>query len=181
MPQFNKEDILRLFHLLNDQMRVESLEGEVYMVGGAVMCLVFNARPATKDVDAFFKPARKIREAAAKVAAKTGIQPDWLNDAVKGFFSVQGEYDAFLDLSHLRVFVARAEYLLAMKCLAMRIGEEFQDVDDIQYLVRFLNLKTYQETLGIITRYYPLERFPQKTLYALEEIFQEKIKPPGAA
>ena len=172
---------MRLFHLLNDQMRVESLEGEVYMVGGAVMCLVFNARPATKDVDAFFKPARKIREAAAKVAAKTGIQPDWLNDAVKGFFSVQGEYDAFLDLSHLRVFVARAEYLLAMKCLAMRIGEEFQDVDDIQYLVRFLNLKTYQETLGIITRYYPLERFPQKTLYALEEIFQEKIKPPGAA
>lgn len=172
---------MRLFHLLNDQMRAESLEGEVYMVGGAVMCLVFNARPATKDVDAFFKPARKIREAAAKVAAKTGIQPDWLNDAVKGFFSVQGEYDAFLDLSHLRVFVARAEYLLAMKCLAMRIGEEFQDVDDIQYLIRFLNLKTCQETLGIITRYYPLERFPQKTLYALEEIFQEKIKPPGAA
>ncbi|MBI3617815.1 MAG: hypothetical protein HY210_06325 [Candidatus Omnitrophica bacterium] len=177
MSQFNKEDILRLFHLLNDQMRGESLEGEVYLVGGAVMCLVFNARPATKDVDAFFKPAQKIREAAAKVAAQTGIQPDWLNDAVKGFFSAQGEYDAFLDLSHLRVFVARAEYLLAMKCLAMRIGEEFQDVDDIQYLVRFLNLKTYPETLGIIIRYYPLERFPQKTLYALEEIFQEKTKP----
>lgn len=168
---------MRLFHLLNDQMRAESLEGEVYLVGGAVMCLVFNARPSTKDVDAFFKPAQKIREAAAKVAAQTGIQPDWLNDAVKGFFSVQGEYDAFLDLSHLRVFVARAEYLLAMKCLAMRIGEEFQDVDDIQYLIRFLNLKTYQESLEIITQYYLLERFPQKTLYALEEIFQEKIKP----
>ena len=162
MSQFNKEDILRLFHLLNDEMTAESLEGEVYLVGGAVMCLVFNARPSTKDVDAFFKPAQKMREAAAKVAAKTGIQPDWLNDAVKGFFSKQGEYEIFLNLSHLRVFVAKAEYLLAMKCLAMRIGEEFHDVDDVQYLIRYLNLRTYQQTLDVITPYYPLERFPQK-------------------
>ena len=170
MSQFSKADILRLFHLLNEQMASESLEGEVYLVGGAVMCLVFNARPATKDVDAFFKPAQKMREAAAKIATKTGISPDWLNDAVKGFFSGQGEYDSFLDLSHLRVFVAKAEYLLAMKCLAMRIGEEFQDVEDVKYLIRYLNLKTYQATLEVITRYYPLDRFPQKTLYALEEI-----------
>ena len=66
--------------------------------------------------------------------------------------------------------MAKAEYLLAMKCLAMRIGEEFQDVDDIRYLIRYLNLNNYQETLKMITQYYPLERFPQKTLYALEEI-----------
>lgn len=173
MPQLNKEDILRLFHLLNDRMRVQSLEGEVYLVGGAVMCLVFNARPSTGGVDGFFRPAQKIREAAAKVGIQAGVQPDWLNDAVKGFLSERGEYDAFLDLSHLRVFAAKAEYLLAMKCLATRIGEEFQDVDDIRYLVRFLNLKTYKETLKIITEYYPLDRFPQKTLYALEEILDK--------
>ena len=144
MPQFKREDILRLFQLLNDEMAADSLEGEVYLVGGAVMCLVFNARPSTKDVDAFFKPAHKIREAAAKVAVKAGVRQDWLNDAVKGYFSDRGEYDTFLDLSHLRVFVARAEYLLAMKCLAMRIGEEFHDVEDVRYLIRFLNLKAYQ-------------------------------------
>lgn len=170
MSPFNKEDILRLFHLLNDQMAAVSLTGEVYLVGGAVMCLAFNARPATKDVDAFFKPAQKIREAAAKVAVQTGIPPDWLNDAVKGFLSGEGDYNDFLDLSHLKVFVAKPEYLLAMKCLAMRIGEEFQDEEDIKYLLRYLNLRTYQETLDLMTRYYPLERFPQKTLYALEEI-----------
>jgi len=70
------------------------------------------------------------------------------------------------------VFAARAEYLLAMKCLAMRIGEEFHDMDDIRYLIRFLNLETYQKAVEIVTQYYPLERFPQKTLYALEEIFK---------
>jgi hypothetical protein len=174
MSFLTKKDIERLFDLLNEQMRLESLEGEVYLVGGAVMCLVFNARPATKDVDAYFQPARKIREAAAKVSVKVGIKEDWLNDAVKGYFSDKGEYDMFLELSHLRVFVARAGYLLAMKSLAMRIGEEFHDLDDIRYLIRYLNLKTYQEATEMITRFYPLERFPQKTLYALEEIFERK-------
>ncbi len=175
MPALTKADIARLFQLLNDQMRRESVEGEIYLVGGAVMCLVFNARPSTKDVDAYFRPSREIHEAAARVGLKTGIKGDWLNDAVKGYFSDKGEYDTFLELSNLRVFVARAEYLLAMKCLAMRIGEEFQDVDDVRYLIRFLNLKTYQEVMDIILRYYPLERFPRKTLYALEEIMNLKI------
>jgi len=108
------------------------------------------------------------------VGVETGIKEDWLNDAVKGYFSDKGEYDTFLELSHLRVFVARAEYLLAMKCLAMRIGEEFHDIDDIRYLIRYLNLKAYSEAIAMITRFYPLKRFPQKTLYALEEIFEQK-------
>lgn len=172
MSAFTKKDIMRLFELLNDQLVDESLEGEVYLVGGAVMCLALNARPSTKDVDAYFQPAQKIRAAAAKVAARSGIKEDWLNDAVKGYFSDKGEYDAFLELTNLRVFVAKAEYLLAMKCLAMRIGEEFHDLDDIRYLIRYLNLKAYQETLDVITRFYPLQRFPQKTLYVLEEIFE---------
>ena len=172
MSPLSKEDILKLFHLLNAEMRCESLEGQIYLVGGAVMCLVFNARPSTKDLDAFFKPAREIREAAARVAARSGNAPDWLNDAVKGFFSDQGEYDTFLELSHLKVMTARAEYLLAMKCLAMRIGEEFYDVEDVRYLIRYLNLKSYPQALAVITKYYPLERFPQKTLYALEEILE---------
>lgn len=174
MSSFTKADIERLFKLLNDQLCLKLLEGEVYLVGGAVMCLVFNARPATKDIDAFFQPARELREAAARVSVKAGIKEDWLNDAVKGYLSDKGEFDTFLELSHLRVYVASAEYLLAMKSLAMRIGEEFHDVDDIRYLIRYLNLKTYKEAQKLISRYYPLERFPQKTLYALEEIFEQK-------
>ena len=140
------------------------------------MSLVFNARPSTKDVDAFFQPTRKIREAAAKVAVKAGIKKDWLNDAVKGFFSEQGSFDVFLELSHLRIFVARADYLLAMKCLAMRIGEEFHDISDIRFLIRYLNLTNAQEVKALITQFYPLERFPQKTFYALEELFDKNKK-----
>jgi len=32
------------------------------------MCLVFKARPATKDVDAIFEPVKFIRKAISKIA-----------------------------------------------------------------------------------------------------------------
>ena len=66
--------------------------------------------------------------------------------------------------------LATAEYLLAMKCLAMRLGPEFHDEADVRYLLRYLNLTSYRAAVETLAQYYPLERFPQKTLYALEEI-----------
>ena len=66
--------------------------------------------------------------------------------------------------------VAQPEYLLAMKCLAMRIGPEFHDEDDVRYLLRLLEITSYQNAVTVISKYYPLERFPQKTCNALEEI-----------
>jgi hypothetical protein len=40
----------------------------------------------------------------------------------------------------------------------------------VRYLLRHLGLGSYADALARITRYYPLARFPQKTLYALEEL-----------
>ncbi len=170
----SKADIERLFDLLNEELRLGSVKGELYLVGGAVMCLSFDARESTRDVDGFFKPTRKIREAAKKVAAIEGLNPDWLNDGVKGYLSQDGSHSKYRELSNLTVFVADPEYLLAMKCLAMRIGEEFQDLDDVQYLLRHLGLREYQDVVEIILKYYPMNRFPQKTLYALEEMLPKQ-------
>lgn len=47
---------------------------------------------------------------------------------------------------------------------------EFHDEDDVRFLLRYLNLVDYRAALEIVTRYYPLEQFPQKRLYALEEM-----------
>jgi hypothetical protein len=76
----------------------------------------------------------------------------------------------FLQLDHLRIMMAQPEYLLAMKCLAIRIGAEFHDEDDIRYLLRLLEVRNYEDAVAIVTKYYPLERFPQKTLDALAEL-----------
>ena len=170
MTALSATDLRRLFGLLNEELTGQGIEGELFLVGGAVMCLAYAARPSTEDVDALFRPASEVREAAARVAARAGLPPDWLNDAVKGFLSDRGEFRAWLELSHLRVMVAQPQYLLAMKCLALRIGAEFHDEDDIRYLLRFLNVASFEQAKEIITRFYPLERFPQKTFYALGEL-----------
>ncbi|OGA11495.1 MAG: hypothetical protein A3D95_01265 [Betaproteobacteria bacterium RIFCSPHIGHO2_12_FULL_69_13] len=170
MPALSAKDLRRLFELLNEELASSGAQGELFLVGGAVMCLAYAARPSTEDVDAYFKPAREVREAAARVASRTNVGTDWLNDAVKGFMSERGDFQPWLELSHLRVMLAQPEYLFAMKCLALRLGAEFHDEDDIRYLLRHLGVASYDKALEILARYYPLERFPQKTLYALGEL-----------
>jgi hypothetical protein len=170
MAALTQADLRRLFTLLNEELRAAGSEAELFLVGGAVMCLVYAVRPSTADVDAWFRPAAKVREAAARVALRARIAPDWLNDAVKGFMSAQGDFAPFLELDHLRIMVAQPQYLLAMKALAMRIGAEFHDEEDIRYLLRHLDIRSYEQALLILTQYYPLKRFPAKSLYALEEL-----------
>ena len=174
MAALTDREIRRLFALLNEELRRAGTEGELFLVGGAVMCLAYAARPSTPDVGALFRPAREVREAAARVAMQAGIPPDWLNDGVKGFLSERGEFSPFLELDHLRVMVAQPEYLLAMKCLSLRIGAEFHDEDDVRYLLRHLDIGSYEQAVAVITRFYPLERFPQKTLYALGELLPKR-------
>lgn len=169
-----KSDIRRLFELLNDELRQADTVGEVFLVGGAVMCMAYDARPSTRDIDAVLRPADTVREAAARVAIKAGIEARWLNDGVKGFMSTQGEYAPFIELDHLKIMVAQPEYLLAMKCLAMRIGAEFHDEEDVRFLLRLLDIRSYDQGLRIIAKYYPLERFPRKTLYALEDLLPKR-------
>jgi len=173
MPPLSAKDLRRLFGLLDEELAKAGTEGELFLVGGAVMCLAYAVRPSTEDVEALFRPAAAVREAAARVAGRAGLPADWLNDAVKGFLSERGEFRPWLELSHLRVMVAQPEYLLAMKCLALRIGAEFHDEDDIRYLLRHLGVTNYDKALEIVTRYYPLKRIPQKTLYALGELLPQ--------
>jgi len=174
LPPLTQADIRRLFALLNEELRSSATEGELFLVGGAVMCLAYAARPSTQDVDAVFRPSTEVREAAARVAARARLSQDWLNDGVKGFVNVHGDFAPYLELDHLRVMVAQPAYLLAMKCLAMRIGAEFHDEEDVRYLLRHLDIRTYDAAVAIIEKYYPLDRFPQKTLYALAEILPKR-------
>jgi hypothetical protein len=169
-----RKEIRRLFELLNEELARTGTRGELFVVGGAVMCLAYAARPSTRDVDAWFKPTEAIRRAAVRVAERARVPSDWLNDGVKGYLSTQGEFTPYAEFDHLTVLVAPPEYLLAMKCLAMRIGAEFHDEDDVRYLLRHLDIRTQKGALEVIGRYYPLERFPQKTLYALEGLLPKR-------
>lgn len=167
-----KRDIEQLFKRLDAELRKSAHTGELYLVGGAVMCLAYDARASTNDVDALFQPVAAVRKAAHRVALAAQVAEDWLNDAVKGYLSEHGDFRSYLEMPNLRVMVASPEYLLAMKCLAMRIGAEFHDVADVRFLLRLLDIGSREAALAVVARYYPLSRIPQKTLYALEEILE---------
>ena len=168
--ELTKEQILRLFDLLNAELARSDTHGEVYLVGGAVMCLTLNARASTRDVDAWFKPARVVREAAARVAHEAGAPETWLNDAVKAWLSPRGSFERYVEHSHLQVFVAQPTYLLAMKCMALRLGEEFHDLEDVRYLLRYLNITRADDALAVVVSYFDQSLVPVKTRLALEEL-----------
>lgn len=138
------------------------------------MVLVFNARISTRDVDAIFQPASVIRELALEIAEERQLPRAWLNDGVKGFQSAAAETTTvgLPQFAHLRIFRPTAEYLLAMKCLAARPGEGALSVDreDIQTLIRHLQLRTVDETLEVVEKFYPVERIPPKTQFMVHEV-----------
>ena len=170
----SKNDILRLLQALNEELRASGVRGHVQLAGGAVMCLAFDARESTRDVDAIFRPSVEVLNAALRVASKHKVNETWLNDAVKGYVSDHGSFEPFLELSNLKVFTASAEYMLAMKCLAMRIGEGYHDEDDIRYLLRNLGIQRYEEAKKILESYYSLDEFPKSALLALQELLPER-------
>jgi hypothetical protein len=80
MAALKQKDLRRLFVLLNDELGRAHTDAELFLVGGAVMCLAYNARASTQDVDAVFRPPAEVRAAANRVAKRAKVAPDWLND-----------------------------------------------------------------------------------------------------
>lgn len=166
----NRRMIVRLFKALNAELKKMGVVGEVGICGGAVMCLVFEARQATKDIDAVFKPTRQIREAVKTVGRRLGLGDAWLNDAAKAYFHADPPREEALSLSHLRVWAPSADYMLAMKCVAARF--DTHDQDDVRFLIRRLGLTTPAAVFSVIERYYPRRLVPAKTQFLVEELLQ---------
>jgi hypothetical protein len=173
-----REIILRGLQALSDELGKKGITGEVCLFGGTVMVLAFTARLTTKDVDALFQPAQLIRALAQKIGEEQHLPAGWLNDGVKGFISTRHETTAGVlpQFPHLRLTMPVPEYLLAMKCMAARIGgttDEPSDVVDIVFLIRHLKLKSAKTVLDLVGRYYPASRTPVKTQYLVEGLFEE--------
>lgn len=173
-----REEILAALGALSEKLGQEGVTGEICLFGGTVMMLAFSARLATKDIDALFQPTQTIRQLADRIADEQQLPSNWINDGVKGFLSTRHETMAgnLPQFPHLRLTMPVPEYLLAMKCMAARIGGttgEQSDVPDIMFLVRHLGLKSARGVLDIVAQYYPANQIPVKTQYLIEGLFEE--------
>ena len=172
MSGLDAAGITRLLGALDEQLAERGTTADVYLVGGAAIALGFDATRTTRDLDAVFVPTSEVRAAAAAVAVAYGLTEDWLNDAVKGFVppGTDAHQLVVFESPHLRVAVAGAEHLLAMKVAAARVE---QDRDDLTLLVQALGITSADQALAVARAClgpgYPI---PPRAMYLLEEIFQ---------
>src|SRR4051794_8437681 len=168
-----REVILNALSALSAELGNKGVTGEICLFGGTVMVLAFTARVSTKDVDAIFHPAQMIRDVARHVGELQGLPLNWLNDGVKGYVSARHETHVgnLPQFHHLRLTMPVPEYLLAMKCMASRVGGtagEPSDIPDITFLIRRLGLNSAKQVLDLVAQYYPANRIPVKTQYLIE-------------
>ncbi|MFN4033239.1 MAG: DUF6036 family nucleotidyltransferase [Fimbriimonadales bacterium] len=103
----NREQILEALTRLAEVLHTRGVQGEIYLVGGAAMAVAYDARRATRDIDAVFTPKQAIYEAAQSIAEMLHLPDNWLNDAVKLYLRGEDpEPRPVLDLPGLRVQVA---------------------------------------------------------------------------
>lgn len=165
-----RERILELFAELNDELRRVGVRGDMFVVGGAAMTVAYDARPATRDVDAIWHPSSEVRDAAARIAQRHhDLDADWLNDSVKGFLPGpdKGEPRVVYEDGNLTVSEASPEYLLATKLLASRVS---RDETDILFLYDALGLRTVDEGLELVQRHYGARPIEAKVQYLLEDL-----------
>ncbi len=164
----DRETILKALRALARVLEARGIQGEMFLVGGAAIAVAYNARRATRDVDAIFEPKQAIYEAARIVAEEMGLPDNWLNDAVKLFLRGHDPHPLpVLDEPGLRVFSASPRYLLALKLLAGRREDEA----DIRLLIDQLGIRTIDEALQVVLSVYPESQILPRTQFLLEEIF----------
>jgi hypothetical protein len=166
-----KPQIIEALERLDGALAHRGVRAELYLVGGAVMCVAINARASTKDVDGWFTEPQAVRAAAREVAWELSLPEDWLNDAAKAFIPDGAQFERWRSFAHLDVSVADDRTLLAMKCAAARTQE---DSSDIRLLAARLDLKTAADVLRVVTSFYPVERLPVRSRLLVEELFHDR-------
>ncbi|MHB1348145.1 MAG: DUF6036 family nucleotidyltransferase [Candidatus Humimicrobiaceae bacterium] len=179
MEQFymEKEEILKNFELINEELKLINMHGEILITGGATMCLVFSARSATKDIDAVYEPKIIINDIAAKIALQKKMPESWLNDSVKGFMNAKA-YEKKMSLknySNLKLYSVLPEYLLAMKLMSSRMESE-TDIKDIIFLMNYLKINTTEKANKVIESAFKTEHILPKTRYVIEECLEKILE-----
>jgi predicted nucleotidyltransferase len=171
-PLLDREDIENAFRRLGELLARRGLTADVYVIGGAAMAMAYDARRATRDIDAIFQPHSAVIEEAWNVAEELGLPRWWLNDQASVYVARGGDERAPRVFEHpgLRVSAASPEHLLAMKVLAARR----RDVDDIRFLVDRLGLTGVDAVLSLCAEVFPEEPVPPRARLVLEDAFENE-------
>ena len=169
-PLLDRRAIEEAFRHLGDRLARRGVIADIYIFCGAAMALAYDARRATRDIDAVFKPHGIVLEEARFVAGELGLPSWWLNEQASAYVATGGDSAAPRVFDHpgLRVAAASPEHLLAMKVLAARR----RDGGDIRFLIRQLGLASVDQVLTLCADVFPDEPVPDRARLIVEEAFE---------
>jgi hypothetical protein len=148
------ESVIAAFDVMGRYLRERGLVGEIAVYGRTAILLQFRWGNPTEDVDVVIRAAEResaVKDAAAFAALQLGLPDEWLNNYV-GAFIAEGESDSFFsaydtyprgEMPGLRVFLAKPEYICAMKLRALQrenVGDK--DFDDAVGLAAELGIES---------------------------------------
>ncbi len=155
----DRSKLLKIFDYLNERLKENQLQLEITIYGGSVMTMVYDNRPATKDIDCVFSETNfKLLDNILDLAKFAFNLPDgWINEEIKEplKFILKEDKETYRIYSNLKILKPRAEQLLAMKILAAR-PEPAKDFIDAYILCKDLNIITKNQLLDVCSEYISL-------------------------
>ena len=154
-----KSKLLELFDLLNCKLCDNNVKVIITVYGGSVMTLLYDNRPATKDIDYVlgdYSLQSIFDNIISEITIIENLNDDWMNDEVRGPLEEIIKEDCYkgINLSNLTVMFPKPEQLLAMKILSAR-PEPAKDFIDAEILCKDLNVSEIREVIEIFSIYFP--------------------------
>jgi hypothetical protein len=176
MAGISRDLIMRALRRLGELAFAEGLTLEICLYGGTAFMLAYGNRTATQDVDATIKPKEVGLRLVASVAHDLELPPKWFNDDMWAFFAPLGAKRKLpLDIPGLKLYVATASYLLALKALACREPRPGRrgDLEDLKFLIHKMEIRSVNEIQRHIDRFYPDDVPTEKAKELLQTIIDE--------
>lgn len=174
--RLNKEDLLDILECLNTMLRENQLTLELTIYGGSIMKLIYDNRPATRDIDCIINTNNEVlvNNILNDIGDIYGLPKDWINDDIKDPLKVliQENKEIFKVYSNLKIIAPCKEQLLAMKVLSAR-NYPSNDFSDAERLVLDLGITTKKELMTIIRKYIPIKYLGERQLMFIKYIGQE--------
>jgi hypothetical protein len=160
--RLSKQDVEAAFVEMGELLVRGRKIAEIAVYRGASIMLQFDVQFRTGDVDAHIESGDHgaLINAAAEVAQRRGWLRSWFSEAVTQYLGSNASTEFYRSYPSdsrvgLHVYLAKPDYLLAMKLRAMQIAS--RDEDDAVMLAHATGITTVDGMLELLKMYFPKE------------------------
>src|SRR5690554_2542280 len=85
VPLLSKEKLMEIYDYLNERLKENQIKLEITIYGGSIMTMIYDHRPATRDIDCVFNESNsKLVQSILDMTKFTFNLPEnWFNEEIK--------------------------------------------------------------------------------------------------